>query len=42
VWEYITKVRSTKEIVMVELRPGTADEKSSYDEFFAYLRKRNR
>ena len=44
VWDYIAKLRTgfTKEVLLMELRPASADQKKSFNDFFEYLKKRNR
>lgn len=44
VWEYLAQVAevNTKEILVLQLKPSTSDEKDKYNAFYEYLTKRSR
>ncbi len=42
VWDYVKQIAETKEILLISLHPNSKDEKAGYDNFFTYLKKRDR
>jgi hypothetical protein len=44
VWDYISKIQSssTKEVLLMAFKAASVDEKKSYQDFYEYLKKRNR